>query len=348
MEKQLVNNDKITCPNCKKQINPVTYLTGELFCPVCKKSLINDSFTIKVDENNSRDFAMSQAFFYYYLQEIERASADNIQNREGIESRGATFLHKAMELCRKSALAGNPYALVNLMFYSESKYDKTIIHSKAFAKICYEKIINSGVDGIEDIIEIARRNMENLECEENDNDVRSTIEILSSTLKDSKNRNLDRTPLFGVIKFHKISVDDVDTLKQLKDILVEARKTWKLYFIVGENATLVTNTTIKNDLNAYFVDEEYETELDEIDKDIVYVAFANAKYRGKYDKKLRLFNKLFGKNNAEYNLLTIKNAIKNRTDITEAIFAENDLIMDVEGVDSKDDNRIISDLVTKL
>ncbi|MBO5736641.1 MAG: hypothetical protein J6S04_02425 [Clostridia bacterium] len=94
------------CANCKKKIDePLLLYNGSLTCPSCKKLLTAvDNFCIT--EENEELYRLSENMFFRSL-----TSSDKNKQRN--------YRLKAVDYCKKAAIAGHPYAIVRLGYYYE-------------------------------------------------------------------------------------------------------------------------------------------------------------------------------------------------------------------------------------
>lgn len=119
------------CEKCKKDRDVHGLFNGEFRCTKCKSVIVFKDF--RIDAVNTEQFELSEIIFHECLEGISR--------RRESEEAASKKLRKAIELCRQSALNGNPKALLRLAYYYEINY-VGLDAAVAFKVACnyYEKI----------------------------------------------------------------------------------------------------------------------------------------------------------------------------------------------------------------
>ena len=331
----------ILCPKCGKA-KPITVFNGDLVCPLCKASVMENVKVNLDDGKAASEFALSQAYFGYYLESVKKT----LSGRKSIAAKheaenGKKYLAKAIGLCRSAAMRGNPYAVVNLGYYVESGYDDTIIKRRDFVKWCYNLVATSKEAGIDDIREIARINLVALTNRKETETNLAPHEVIKELLAKSQDRLLDRTPFFGTVRLRKPQTDEEKSA--LIDQLIRAYKKWKVIYVLKDKEYVSVNpTVINNDIEETFCASEY-----------AYLTFYNKNYKAKYgNKTLKSIRKDFDvKENEDYETQAVESAslitekLKSRKDIDNIIFAENDLLK-IEDVN--DNGSVLDELLNLL
>lgn len=124
----------MVCPNCKKHIEPITYFTGELYCPECKEEIAKKLLeTIRKGDGKQAEvaevnFSLSQQFFLRYLLDIVPKMRAKKEGKEFDElyNEGQSYLRQAVAYCKRAAYMGNSDALINLVYFYKSGYDVTV------------------------------------------------------------------------------------------------------------------------------------------------------------------------------------------------------------------------------
>ena len=131
------NNETLLfeCACCQKEIQPLTFFDGSIWCPKCRKSLFAEIMKkdVKDAEQDKDDFfGISQELFARYL----TSATSNASATE--EARA--YLRNAIAFCRKSAYKRNPYALLNLGYYYSLGYDESVHMEtgRSFARLCFD------------------------------------------------------------------------------------------------------------------------------------------------------------------------------------------------------------------
>lgn len=131
------NNETLLfeCACCQKEIQPLTFFDGSIWCPKCRKSLFAEIMKkdVKDAEQDKDDFfGISQELFARYL--------TIATTNPGATEAARAYLRNAIAFCRKSAYKRNPYALLNLGYYYSLGYDESVHMEtgRSFARLCFD------------------------------------------------------------------------------------------------------------------------------------------------------------------------------------------------------------------
>ncbi len=114
----------IKCTTCGRDVMPLELYDGSWSCPSCRSPLSDFQNDFVVTADNEELFVQSELLYANWLFNHDgRASADMIK--------------RAVELCRRSARAGNPKALSRLAFYYDKGYTETSYGEAMRCKIAY-------------------------------------------------------------------------------------------------------------------------------------------------------------------------------------------------------------------
>ncbi len=107
------------CSNarCNKTIEqPLELYDGTWACPYCKERISNVFSQFVYTEENQEQYILGERYYFRYLTADEELRQKN----------GKKWLERAVDMCKKSARAGNPLAAIRLGYY----YDKDYIELK--------------------------------------------------------------------------------------------------------------------------------------------------------------------------------------------------------------------------
>ncbi len=240
-------NEKITserflieCPNanCKKQIEPITYFTGELYCPECKEEIAKKLLEQIVKESDptkicAEYFAISQQYFIRYLLDIvpqmrKLGGPDQKGEYDALYKQGQKYLRQAVAYCKRAAYAGNPYALVNLVYYYKSGYDVTVsnrdIATKKLSAVIKGIFSDPKIQNPELAQKINER-LNGLVTETSAAKDASGLEYLRNLIEASTDKSRERKPLFGVFTINGDKLNDKEK-EELVDLIHKAAKQW--------------------------------------------------------------------------------------------------------------------------
>ncbi len=253
----------IECPNCHKEMRPLTYFTGELYCSKCHAELI-DAIQIK-DNAKCEDFALSQRCFADYLLNIvPKMDKGTIKHTKESHRKEATrAVRRAYEYCRSSAYAGNPYAILNMGYYLSHGYGILIENDVHTAKLFYEKALQSSDDEVRSIAKTALEDLNGLQKMQSGN---SEFDRLIKIFDSAENASLSRTPLLGIVSVTYSQLQENERAKLLERLNKILRKWGKetLFFWNAERKRFEICT-----------DEITDDLFDETGKN--YLAFRNLK-----------------------------------------------------------------------
>ena len=210
------------CAICKKEIEPLTFFDGSIWCPKCRKNLfaeLKKKDAKEVEEDKDDFFGISQDLFARYLMLAA--------NNPSATAEARACLRHAIAFCRKSAYRRNPYALLNLGYYYSLGYDESV-HvetGRSFARLCFD-LARKNAGGDEDLLTMISQNEKSV-VERIEKGGATDLFYLSALLERFDSPIKDATPRLGV--FHLSSANTPEEKKVIIGLLGKMYDICSLY-----------------------------------------------------------------------------------------------------------------------
>lgn len=286
----MATNDKFTiyCSKCKREVEPIAYFNGDLYCPVCRTAFVenisgNAHRAADPREINKEDFALSQQYFIRYLMDIvpQMRKCLNESDTKGFDELSVIrleYLRQTIDYCKRAAYNGNPSALINLAFYFRSGYDLAIrnkeIASDKLLKLV-EEVFGEGSDFDDEIKDSIAQKIGAVDEKAVAMQDVGGYSYFCKLVDDSGDGKLERCPLFGIvsIRYGELSVEEKESL------LAELRRAanaWSngklcgLYYFDGSEFKALHGAKVEVVID----DGVFEG------RDITHLVYRNANYNG--------------------------------------------------------------------